>query len=135
MPQSFGPRNRLFRPPAGSRTILEGEALDLPKKTAAWTRFCQRCPVRRAAGTRSRCRPVHIQAYKGFGIIPTPMTFTEVFTAMQQGTVDEQENPLSLTVANKFEQVQKHLSRTAHMYSPGVFLMNKAAFEKLAPAD
>lgn len=86
--QSFGPRNRLFRPPAGSRSILEGEALDLPKKTAEWTRFSQRRNVRRAAGTRSRCRPVHIQAYKGFGIIPTPTSFAEVFTAMQQGTVD-----------------------------------------------
>ena len=84
---------------------------------------------------RTMENPVHIQAYKGFGIIPTPMSFTEVFTAMQQGTVDGQENPLSVIVANKFEQVQKHLSLTGHVYSPGVFLMNKAAFDKLTPAD
>jgi len=84
---------------------------------------------------RTMENPVHIQAYKGFGIIPTPMAFTEVFTAMQQGTVDGQENPLSVIVANKFEQVQKHLSLTGHVYSPGVFLMNKGAFDKLAPAD
>jgi len=84
---------------------------------------------------RTMENPVHIQAYKGFGIIPTPMAFTEVFTAMQQGTVDGQENPLSVIVANKFEQVQKHLSLTGHVYSPGVFLMNKSAFEKLTPAD
>ncbi|WP_349292195.1 TRAP transporter substrate-binding protein [Noviherbaspirillum sp. L7-7A] len=84
---------------------------------------------------RTMENPVHIQAYKGFGIIPTPMAFTEVFTAMQQGTVDGQENPLSVIVANKFEQVQKHLSLTGHVYSPGVFLMNKGVFDKLAPAD
>lgn len=84
---------------------------------------------------RTMENPVHIQAYKGFGIIPTPMAFTEVFTAMQQGTVDGQENPLSVITANKFEQVQKHLTLTGHVYSPGVFLMNKAAFDKLAPAD
>lgn len=84
---------------------------------------------------RTMENPVHIQAYKGFGIIPTPMAFTEVFTALQQGTVDGQENPLSVIVANKFDQVQKHLTLTGHVYSPGVFLMNKAAFDKLSDAD
>jgi TRAP-type transport system periplasmic protein len=84
---------------------------------------------------RTMENPVHIQAYKGFGIIPTPMAFTEVFTAMQQGTVDGQENPLSVITANKFDQVQKHLTLTGHVYSPGVFLMNKEAFDKLSAAD
>lgn len=84
---------------------------------------------------RTMENPVHIQAYKGFGIIPTPMAFGEVFTALQQGTVDGQENPLSVIVANKFDQVQKYLSLTGHVYSPGVFLMNKALFDKLPEAD
>jgi TRAP-type C4-dicarboxylate transport system substrate-binding protein len=84
---------------------------------------------------RTMENPVHIQAYKGFGIIPTPMAFTEVFTALQQGTVDGQENPLSVITANKFEQVQKYMSLTGHVYSPGVFLMNKATFDKLSDAD
>jgi len=84
---------------------------------------------------RTMENPVHIQAYKGFGINPTPMAFTEVFTALQQGTVDGQENPLSVITAAKFEQVQKHLSLTGHVYSPGVFLMNKGVFDKLSAAD
>jgi TRAP-type transport system periplasmic protein len=84
---------------------------------------------------RTMENPVHIQAYKGFGIIPTPMAFTEVFTALQQGTVDGQENPLSVIVAAKFEQVQKFLSLTGHVYSPCVLLMNKAAFDKLSADD
>jgi tripartite ATP-independent transporter DctP family solute receptor len=84
---------------------------------------------------RTMENPVHIQAYKGFGIIPTPMAFTEVFSALQQGTVDGQENPLSVITANKFEQVQKHLTLTGHVYSPGVFLMNKGVFDKLSAAD
>lgn len=84
---------------------------------------------------RTMENPVHIQAYKGFGIIPTPMAFTEVFTALQQGTVDGQENPLSVITAAKFDQVQKHLSLTGHVYSPGVFLMNKGSFDKLSAAD
>jgi TRAP-type transport system periplasmic protein len=84
---------------------------------------------------RTMENPVHIAAYKGFGIITTPMAFPEVFTALQQGTVDGQENPLSVIISAKFEQVQKHLTLTGHVYSPCVFLMNKATFDKLAPAD
>ena len=84
---------------------------------------------------RTMENPVHIQAYKGFGINPTPMAFTEVFMALQQGTVDGQENPLSVITAAKFEQVQKHLSLTGHVYSPAVILMNKAKFDELSAAD
>ncbi|MEJ7686797.1 MAG: TRAP transporter substrate-binding protein [Variovorax sp.] len=84
---------------------------------------------------RTMENPVHIAAYKGLGIITTPMAFPEVFTALQQGTVDGQENPLPVIMAAKFSQVQKHLSLTGHVYSPCIFVMNKAAFEKLSAAD
>lgn len=84
---------------------------------------------------RTMENPVHIAAYKGFGIVTTPMAFPEVFTALQQGTVDGQENPLSVIMAAKFDQVQKHLSLTGHVYSPAIFLMNKAAFDKLSAED
>ena len=84
---------------------------------------------------RTMENPVHIAAYKGFGIITTPMAFPEVFTALQQGTVDGQENPLSVIMSAKFDQVQKYMSLTGHVYSPAVILMNKAAFDKLSAAD
>ncbi len=84
---------------------------------------------------RTMENPVHIAAYKGLGIITTPMAFPEVFTALQQGTVDGQENPLSVIMASKFDQVQKHLTLTGHVYSPCIFLMNKASFDKLSAAD
>ena len=84
---------------------------------------------------RTMENPVHVAAYKGFGIITTPMAFPEVFTALQQGTVDGQENPLSVIMAAKFDQVQKHLSLTGHVYSPAIFLMNKASYDKMPPAD
>ncbi len=84
---------------------------------------------------RTMENPVHIQAYKAFGIIPTPMAFTEVFTALQQGTVDGQENPLSVITAAKLDQVQKNLTLTGHVYSPALILMSKAQWDKLSPAD
>ena len=84
---------------------------------------------------RTMENPVHIAAYKGLGIITTPMAFPEVFTALQQGTVDGQENPLPVIMSAKFSQVQKYLSLTGHVYSPCIFVMNKASFDKLAAAD
>src|SRR5436189_1883741 len=84
---------------------------------------------------RTMENPIHIQAYKQFGILPTPMAFTEVFTALQQGTVDGQENPLSVIEAAKLDQVQKYLTLTGHVYSPAVFLMNKAQWEQLSEGD
>src|SRR3546814_6340775 len=44
-------------------------------------------------------------------------------------------NPLSVITASKFDQVQKYLTLTGHVYSPGVYLMNKAAFDKLSDED
>jgi len=84
---------------------------------------------------RTMENPVHIQAYKQFGIIPTPMAFTEVFTALQQGTVDGQENPLSVISAAKFEQVQKYMTLTGHVYSPALILTSKAVWDKLSAPD
>ena len=84
---------------------------------------------------RTMENPVHIAAYKGLGIITTPRAFPEVFTALQQGTVDGQENPLPVIMSAKFSQVQKHLSLTGHVYSPCIFVMNKGSFDKLSAAD
>jgi tripartite ATP-independent transporter DctP family solute receptor len=81
---------------------------------------------------RTMENPIHIEAYKQFGILPTPMAFTEVFTALQQGTVDGQENPLSVITAAKLDQVQKNLTLTGHVYSPAIILMNKGQWDKLS---
>lgn len=84
---------------------------------------------------RTMENPIHMEAYKGFGIIPTPMAISEVFTALQQGTVDGQENPVSVIQAWKFDQVQKHLTLTGHVYSPAVILMNKGLWDDLSDED
>jgi tripartite ATP-independent transporter DctP family solute receptor len=84
---------------------------------------------------RTMENPVHVAAYKGLGIVTTPMAMAEVFTALQQGTVDGQENPLSVIMAAKLDQVQKFVSLTGHVYSPAIFLMNKEMFDKLPAAD
>lgn len=89
------------------------------------------------AGLKMRTmeNPVHIAAYQEFGILPTPMAFTEVFAALQQGVVDGQENPISVIEANNFVEVQKYLTLTGHVFSPCVFLMNLDLFNGLSPED
>lgn len=78
---------------------------------------------------------VHMAGYKTFGILPTPMAFTELFTALQQGTVDGQENPVGVILASKFSQVQKHMSLTGHVYSPAMTLISPTVWGKLNDAD
>ncbi|MFI4888077.1 MAG: TRAP transporter substrate-binding protein [Burkholderiales bacterium] len=144
----------LFRDAAHARAVLDGpigqEMLEKfePKgiEALAWgengfrNMTNSKHPVRVPAdlkGLKMRTmeNPVHIEAYRAFGIIPTPMAFTEVYTALQQGTVDGQENPLSVIEAAKLDQVQKYLTLTGHVYSPALILMSKAQWDKLSPAD
>lgn len=78
---------------------------------------------------------VHMDGYRTFGILPTPMAFPELFGALQQGTVDGQENPIPVILASKFSQVQKHLSLTGHVYSPALLLLSPKVWNKLSDAD
>ena len=74
---------------------------------------------------------VHMEAFKQMGVHPTPMAFPEVFTALQQGTVDGQENPITVIVATKFWEVQDHLSLTGHVYSPAAVLASPVLLDGL----
>ena len=90
-----------------------------------------------AAGLKMRTmeNKVHMDGYRTFGIQPTPMAFPEVFGALQQGTVDGQENPIPVILSSKFSQVQKHLSLTGHVYSPALLLTSPRLMNKLSEAD
>ncbi|WP_411953991.1 TRAP transporter substrate-binding protein [Alkalibacillus sp. S2W] len=74
---------------------------------------------------------LHLEAFKALGANPTPMAFTELFTAMQQGTVDGQENPYATIYLENFYEVQDYVSNTNHVYSPFVFLMSKQFYDGL----
>ena len=90
-----------------------------------------------ASGLKMRTmeNKVHMDGYRAFGIQPTPMAFPEVFGALQQGTVDGQENPIPVILASKFSQVQKHLSLTGHVYSPALLITSPRLMDKLSAAD
>ncbi|WP_342595983.1 TRAP transporter substrate-binding protein [Salinicola lusitanus] len=84
---------------------------------------------------RTTPNPAHIAAFKALGANPTPMPFTELFTALETRTVDGQENPVSLIRSANFYEVQDYLSLTAHAYTAAPLVMNKAKFESLSPEN
>lgn len=75
---------------------------------------------------------IHLDAWKALGANPTPMAFTELFTAMQQGTIDGQENPYPTILLSNYPEVQEHISNTNHVYTPFIFLFSKSIWEELS---
>jgi tripartite ATP-independent transporter DctP family solute receptor len=144
----------LFRDYDHARKVMDGPiGEELREKMAArglinlaWTEngfrhmTNSRRPIVRASDAsglkmRTMENKVHMDGYKTFGILPTPMPFPELFTALQQGTVDGQENPIPVILAAKFSQVQKHLSLTGHVYSPAALILSPAVWNKLSDED
>ena len=75
-----------------------------------------------------------VKMFQSYGANPTPMSFSEVFTALKTGTMDGQENPYAQIASAKFQEVQKYLSITGHVYTPAYVTVHKDHWSKL-PAD
>lgn len=78
---------------------------------------------------------VHLASFRFLGANPTPMAWGEALTALKQGTIDGQENPLNIIYTHGIYDFQKYLALTAHFYSPALLLMNRKAFESLSPEE
>lgn len=74
-----------------------------------------------------------VKMFKAYGANPSPMELKEVFVALQTGVMDGQENPLTQIFSQKFQEVQKYLSMTGHVYTPA-YLTAGASWQRL-PAD
>lgn len=75
--------------------------------------------------------PPMVAAWKAMGANPTPMSFGEVYTGLQQKTIDAQENPLSTIVSAKIEEVQTHINYTNHVYGYVMHVMSAKTWNKL----
>ncbi|OIU69804.1 TRAP transporter substrate-binding protein [Rossellomorea aquimaris] len=78
--------------------------------------------------------PLHTDTFKAFGANASPFAFGELYTALQQGTYDAMECPVSLYYTNKFYEVQDYLSMTGHVYAATALLMNNDFYNDL-PED
>lgn len=75
-----------------------------------------------------------VKMFKTYGANPTPMSFSEVFSALQTGTIDGQENPYAQIYSAKFQEVQKYLSITGHVYTPAYVTVGAKRWAEL-PED
>jgi TRAP-type C4-dicarboxylate transport system substrate-binding protein len=68
--------------------------------------------------------------FRAYGANPTPLSFSEVFVALQTGAMDGQENPLAQIYSARFYEVQKYLSMTGHVYTPS-YLIAGASWNRM----
>jgi tripartite ATP-independent transporter DctP family solute receptor len=75
-----------------------------------------------------------VKMFAAYGANPSPMKFSEVFTALQTGVMDGEENPLTQIYSAKFQEVQKYLSLSGHVYTPAYLTVGMRKYDAL-PAD
>ncbi|QGZ30322.1 TRAP transporter substrate-binding protein [Stutzerimonas stutzeri] len=78
--------------------------------------------------------PIFVETFRSLGANATPIAFTELYSALQLGVIDGQENPPAHILTQKFYEVQKFASRTGHIYLSSPVLINKGLLEQL-PAE
>jgi len=76
--------------------------------------------------------PAHVDTFKALGANPTPMNFGEVYSALQQGVIDGQENPIALIDTQRFYEVQKHVSLTGHVLAIYTPVISTSFFNSLS---
>ncbi|MDQ0218689.1 TRAP transporter substrate-binding protein [Peribacillus cavernae] len=81
---------------------------------------------------RTMQTPLILETWKELGTNPTPMAYTELFTAMEQKVIDGQENPYGNMALDKFYEVQKYLTKTNHSYNPMGLVVSKKFYDKLS---
>jgi tripartite ATP-independent transporter DctP family solute receptor len=79
--------------------------------------------------------PVYLQSFSAFKANPIPMAFGELYSALETGTVDGQENPYTVILSNKFHEVQKYVSATNHTFTQNIILVSKIFWDKLSPVE
>ncbi len=87
-------------------------------------------------GMRIRLQPneVHLATFRALGANPQSMDVSELYSALQQGVLDAQENPYNIIASRRFNEVQKHLSDTGHFYDFINVAANKRKYERLSDA-
>lgn len=78
--------------------------------------------------------PVYTDTFRELGANAIPMAWTEALTAMQQGTIDGQENPVGVVHSFRLNETQTHMTLTRHTYAPAVFVMGMPAWSRLPEA-
>ncbi|HEV7415941.1 MAG TPA: DctP family TRAP transporter solute-binding subunit [Tianweitania sediminis] len=79
--------------------------------------------------------PVRLAAFQALGAEPAPLAFGELYSALQQGVFDAQENPVSIILSSSFFEVQKYLSLTEHVWGAACLVISKSVWDKISEED
>ncbi len=79
--------------------------------------------------------PLFLNVWQALGAQPTPMAFSEVFTSLQNGTIEAQENPLALIQSANFNEVQTHVNMTDHVRSWIYLTISELTWDRLSEED
>lgn len=88
-------------------------------------------------GLKIRVTPdkMRLDTFVSLGASPSPLAFGELYSALQQGVFDAQENPLSIIYSSSFFEVQKYISLTGHVWSPACLTVSTSVWSRLSPED
>lgn len=106
----------------GFRDVTANKAITSPEDLAGLT-------------FRVQQNEYHILGWESLGATPTPFAFNELYTALQQGTVDAQENPIELIYSQKFYEQQSYITLTNHQQQVQQWLVNDALYQSLSEED
>ena len=84
---------------------------------------------------RTMDNKMHVDLWTMLGVNPTPMDITQVYSAMEQHVIDGQENPVNIVQANKYDEVQKYMTMTGHVYSAQIFMVSKKWYDALSETE
>lgn len=79
--------------------------------------------------------PVFLESFQALKASPMPLSFSELYTALETKAVDGQENPFNVIRSNKFYEVQKYVSATNHVYAANIILVSKMFWDKLSATE
>ena len=147
MPYAWGARDQAFAALDGDLGVALADMLDGKgiKVLGWWENGFRNItnnvrPVEKPedlAGLKIRVTPdkVRLATFEGLGAEPAPLSFGELYSALQQGLFDAQENPLAIIYSASFFEVQKYVSLSEHIWGAATLTMSKSVWDKISPED
>ncbi|MBR9864622.1 MAG: DctP family TRAP transporter solute-binding subunit [Rhodobacteraceae bacterium] len=147
MPYAWGARDQAFAALDGDLGAALGDMLDSKgiKVLGWWENGFRNItnnvrPVEKPedlSGLKIRVTPdkVRLATFEGLGAEPAPLSFGELYSALQQGLFDAQENPLAIIYSASFFEVQKYVSLSEHIWGAATLTMSKSVWDKISPED
>lgn len=147
MPYAWGARDQAFAALDGDLGVALADMLDGKgiKVLGWWENGFRNItnnvrPVEKPedlAGLKIRVTPdkVRLATFEGLGAEPAPLSFGELYSALQQGLFDAQENPLAIIYSASFFEVQKYVSLSEHIWGAATLTMSKSVWDKIFPED